>query len=141
MNQAPIMWTTQKHTLVTLSSGESEYVAMSYCGKLVKWLLRLFWEVSTEMVLDDEPKMYPITMFSDSSTGLSIAKNPRVSERNKHIALKYQHIKELAETGIINIKRIRAYLQATDRFTKSLPVERLNIHTILCGIRNSIMHL
>lgn len=76
------MWTTKKQTLVTLSPGEAEFVAKSYCRKTFNWLHRLFWELSAELFLKNEPEMYSIATYSDRSTALSIAKSAKVLERN-----------------------------------------------------------
>lgn len=50
VKKASVMWETKKQTLVVLSSGEVECIAMSYCRRTLRWLRRILWELSNENI-------------------------------------------------------------------------------------------
>lgn len=118
VNNAPIYWSSKRQTLVTLSSSEAEYVALSSCAKQVIWLRRLFYEMRTNKAITDEPKLPATVINTDSSSGLSLATKQVVSERNKHIDIKIHHVKDLIRDNIIIVNLIRTYEQPADLLTK-----------------------
>ena len=48
INGTPIAWRTRRQTIIALSSAESEYIALSECGKHITWSRKLYWEVASK---------------------------------------------------------------------------------------------
>ena len=97
INGGPISWKSQKQTVIALSSAESEYIAMSSCAKQVTWLRRILWEIGVRRPfdVDDSTCMSPTCIFSDSTAAIAFAYNETIAARNKHIAIKFHHLKDL----------------------------------------------
>lgn len=66
--------------------------------------------------------MYPISISMDSSTDMSIVEKAKSSERNKNIAIKFQNIKELVKTVVVNVYGISTEVQPADVLTKESSV-------------------
>ena len=101
INSAPVYWTSKRQSLVTLSSAEAEYVALSQCGKQIINLRSLFSEFQQNQPIKSEPNLPATEIITDSTSAISLVTKPSVSERNKHIDLKSHHIKELNNNGTI----------------------------------------
>ena len=78
-NNAPIYWASKRQTLVTLSSGEAEYVAVSACCKEVIWIRRLFSELLHNQSISFEPRLPPTTMNTDSTSAISLNTKQKIS--------------------------------------------------------------
>lgn len=118
VNSAPIYWASKRQSLVTLSSGEAEYVALSAAGKQLTWLRRLFEELLYHRPTNQEACIPPSIIFSDSTAAMAIANKPQVSERNKHIELKVHHIRDLISRGVVSLQHINTQNQIADILTK-----------------------
>lgn len=93
INVTPVYWRSKRHTIITLSSGEAEYVALSTCPKELTWIRKLFAEIFTQKPCAESRTMGPTTAQIDSSDGASIASPQNISWRKKHISLKFYHVR------------------------------------------------
>ena len=75
---SPVSWKTRKQKMVSHSSAESEYRAMSDAVKELRWIKSLLEDLRVSH--DD-----PMTLFCDSKAAMYIAANPVFHERTKHI--------------------------------------------------------
>lgn len=76
-------WCVRKQTIVSMSSAESEYIALATAGKLtVAW--KNFLETFGESI-------NPVPIFSDSNAAIAIASTYE-TKRTKHIDLNYHFI-------------------------------------------------
>lgn len=73
--------------------------------------------------------MPPTTMMTDNTASISLATNPQVSERNKHIEIKVHHIRDLLRRDIISLSHIATTEQLADILTK--PLAREPFHYLL----------
>ncbi len=81
MGQGAVMWTSRKQPIVTVSTGESEYVGLTPASKNMIWLHKILSELSTFIA---NPSIYPTEptiLYSDSQNALSIAKDSVFHER------------------------------------------------------------
>ena len=93
IHDTPVYWRSKRQTVITLSSGEAEYVALSTCAKDVTWIRKFFTEICTQTPWSESNTIAPTTVEIDSTAGASIASNQNMSARNKHISLKYHHLR------------------------------------------------
>ena len=120
VNGSPVYWKSKRQTVVTLSSGEAEYFALSTCAKTVSWVRKIYWEVYHQLPWTERNYFHPTEIDVDSTVAISISTNPQVSAKNKHIDLKYHHVRDLIDEGIIRLYHVASMNQRTDMMTKIL---------------------
>ena len=121
LNGVPISWKSRSQRAVILSTAESEYYAISeVCSELifVKNMLE-FLGVKLEL---------PIIVHVDNVGAIYLAKNQVLSNRTKHIGVRYHFVREYIEDGIIKIVFVRSKENDADMFTKNLQKELFNKH-------------
>ena len=110
-------WSSKKQISVSLSTAESEYVALSACAKLGLWYKGLVSDMGLEMSIT-----HPIVILSDSRSAIAIASSPvgQVSKHSKHIEQRIHWFKELVMNGKLSIRFIEGVNNIADIFTKNL---------------------
>jgi hypothetical protein len=112
-----ISYASKRQPCVALSSTEAEYVALSKAAQTIVWLRRLLQQLG---FLDDEPTI----TFEDNTSCISIANDEGLSQKTKHIDVKYHYIREQIRNGSVEVFYISTVYQLADYFTKALPVFR-----------------
>jgi len=82
---APVTWSSKKQTLVTLSSTEAEYIALSEAVKEAVWMKGLLEDFNQHV-----PP--PIHIYEDNQNCIRLLKNERSSLRTKHTDVKYNFV-------------------------------------------------
>lgn len=107
-----ILWSSKKQMCVTLSSAESEYVALSLCIVEANWL--------RSILSDFNINCNNITIFEDNQSVIKLANNSENNKRLKHIDIKYRYIVEQVNKGLISLKYINTSENIADILTKPL---------------------
>jgi hypothetical protein len=76
LGNGAISWESKRQSVVSVSAGEAEYVALSEASREAKHLRNLFYEITN--------KKGCIDMFNDSQTALEWAHDPTAHNRTKH---------------------------------------------------------
>ena len=84
-----ISWMSQLQKIVTISTTEAEYVAVTESSKELIWLQSLLAELGFDQVMN--------VLHSDSQSAIHLAKNSAFHSRTKHIDLRYHFIRSLIE--------------------------------------------
>lgn len=108
----PVIWTSKKQQTVSISSTEAEYLAVSSVCQEILWIKQLLeiFQLSFSK---------PVIVYEDNQGCIFIAKNPE-TKRSKHIDIKHHFVRELVESGKIELKYLPTECQQADIFTKSL---------------------
>nr|GFA21441.1 retrovirus-related Pol polyprotein from transposon TNT 1-94 [Tanacetum cinerariifolium] len=118
-----VCWSSKKQNYVSISTGESEYVAVSSCCAQVLWMRAQVLWIRTQ--LTDYGFFYDkVTIYCDSKSAIAISCNPVQHTRTKHIDVRYHFIKDHVEKGTIELYFVGTEYQLADLFTKSLPEAR-----------------
>ena len=99
---------------MTLSSTEAEYVSASETGREVKYLRTLL-----EFLEQSEEGPTPVCM--DSSPAIFWITDPVQHRRNKHLDVRYHHVRELQERKIIEAVKIPRDFNRADPLTHAVP--------------------
>jgi hypothetical protein len=111
-NGAAISWKSKKQKIVTLSSMEAEYVALTNAAKEGIYLRNLSNE--------HQPTTKPMVLYEDNQSAIKTAENKIHNERSKHIDVRYHFIREQVEQKKFVLKYIPTTDQIADIFTKPL---------------------
>lgn len=84
LNGAIISWSCRKQKLVALSSTEAEFIAVCEAVKEINYLKNILAEV-------DQIQPQPIILYEDNQSTIKMLKNEKISQRTKHIDIKYHY--------------------------------------------------
>ena len=116
--RCPIIWCSKLQTEITLSTTESEYVALSHSLRDVIPLIGLLNELQVIPEKENPPEVH-CRIFEDNKGCIDLVKAPKMRPRTKHIALKYHHFRShIGKT--ISIQYIETGDQIADIFTKAI---------------------
>ena len=108
-----IAWKSKKQDVVSHSSAEAEYRAMSATFKDILWLSRMLAELGC-------PSANTPVLYCDSTAALHIAKNHMFHERTKHIERECHAIRERIIAGQLKTLHVQSENQLADALTKPL---------------------
>ena len=107
-----VSWKTKLQKVTATSSTESEYIALSMAAKQAVWLQRAL----KELLGEDIESIVKI----DSKSDLDLAKNHMISDKSKHIKVRYHYIRELVEEGELKVVHTPGKENLADIGTKAL---------------------
>ncbi|WVZ85006.1 hypothetical protein U9M48_031971 [Paspalum notatum var. saurae] len=90
-----VSWSSRKQASVALSTTEAEYVAAASCCS------QLLWMKAT--LSDFDLRFGRIPLLVDSTSAISVAKNPVLHSRTKHINVRFHFLKDHYEKGDIDL--------------------------------------
>ncbi|GJR63994.1 hypothetical protein Tco_0010059 [Tanacetum coccineum] len=105
-----VCWSSKKQNCVSISTAESEYVAVSGCCAQVLWMRTQLTDYG--FFFDKVP------IYCDSKSAIAISCNPVQHTRTKHIDVRYHFIKDHVEKGTIELYFVGTEFQLADLFTK-----------------------
>ncbi len=121
-----ISWVSQLQKIVTISTTEAEYVAVTEASKELIWLQGLLTELGFEQEMN--------VLHSDSQSVIHLAKNLAFHSTTKHIDLHYHFIRLLIEDGVLKLVKIAGSKNPADMLTKPITTEKLELCTASVGL-------
>ena len=121
MNEGAITWGSKKQNDVSLSTTESEYIALAEAAREATWLRNLLKDLGFA-----QPK--PTVIFGDNSGSLAIAKNPQYHKRTKHFDIRHHYIRQKVRENEIEVTYCPTSEMTADIFTKPLPKPKHQKH-------------
>ncbi|WVZ52655.1 hypothetical protein U9M48_003694, partial [Paspalum notatum var. saurae] len=107
-----VSWFSCKQASVSLSTIEAEYIAAASCCS------QLLWMKAT--LSDFGLRFERIPLLVDSTSAISIAKNPVLHSRAKQIDVRFHFLRDHYEKGNIDLVHVVTQNQLADIFTKPL---------------------
>jgi len=72
------------------------------------------------------PQSVPI--YEDNQSTIAYANAPQISARTKHIDIRYHYVKELTQSGFLQLKYVPTAEQVADGLTKNL--DRIKLESL-----------
>jgi hypothetical protein len=126
-----ISWSSKKQELVSLSTTEAEYVAMTHAAKEAIWLRKLIAELF-------RPLEHPITLHGDNQSAIALAYSDigQFHARTKHIDIRYHFIRYVIGTNSIRLVYCPTQDMVADVLTKALPSVKAKHFAAALGLRS-----
>ena len=115
------MWFSRLQKLVTLSTTESELVALIVVAQETLWMLKFLEGIG-------EKQSTPVNIFEDNKSTIAIAKHSQLSGRTKHLDLRQKFIQQAIEDGTLNVEYCETLKMLADLLTKPLPFPLFSKH-------------
>lgn len=110
-----VSWSSKKQSCVALSTAEAEYMALSTASQEAVWLNNLVYKLNFETNV-----IKPVIIYEDNMSTISIANNNVISNRTKHVQIRFHYIKELINNNCINVEFCPSEEMIADVLTKAL---------------------
>jgi len=111
-----VSWISKLQTVVALSTTEAEYMAATQACKEAIWMQRLLEEL--------RHKQRVISLYCDSQSALHIARNPAFHSRTKHIDVQYHFVREVVESGQVDMQKIHTENNLAEVLTKPVATDK-----------------
>ena len=125
---ATIQFGSRTQSVVALSSAESELYAIGTGATESLHAMNFIKEAMPTMKIN-------IRIYTDSTSGKSMATRIGSSKKAKHIDLKYLFIQQLVHNGILSIHKVHTTANMADILTKYTSAEVLHKHLYNIGLR------
>lgn len=129
LNGGTISWCSKKQQCVTLSSTEAELVAMAEACKEAIWISKLLKDIN-------QTKNQETIIYEDNTSCLKMLTNEKISNRTKHIDIRYFYLRELAEKKQYEFQHCSTDKMIADALTKPLNATKLNEFKKLMNLNN-----
>ena len=107
------------------STTEAEFIAAAACACQAIWLKRVLKTL-------DQTQQEKNTIHCDNSSAIELSRNPVMHGRSKHIDVRFHFLRELAQTGMIELVHCNTLEQIADVMTKPLKLDAfLKLRTML----------
>lgn len=126
-NGSPILWKSKKHSMITMSTCESEYLAGTELIRELSWIRNI--QIGLNL-----PPPLPITVFGDNENANGIATSG-VQHRTRHIEARHYYITEKVREAMIEMKYLPTEEMIPDMFTKALPCDTIRRHSRSLGLQ------
>ena len=108
-----VSWSSQKQSIVALSSCEAEYIAATSATCQAVWMSRLLGELMRTEAMK-------VKLLVENQSAITLSKNPVHHNRTKHIDTRYHFVRQCVEEKKIEVEFVRSEDQLADIFTKAL---------------------
>jgi hypothetical protein len=105
-----VSWSSRKQSSVALSTIEAEYVAVTSCCSQLLWMMATLRDFGLDF--------HHVPLLCDSTSAISVAKNPVLHSRTKHIDVHF--LRDHYEKGDTELRYIDTTRQLADILTKPL---------------------
>ncbi|MEM1007427.1 MAG: reverse transcriptase domain-containing protein, partial [Myxococcota bacterium] len=109
----PVLWRSFLQTVVALSTGEAEYMALSPLCKEVIFATQLCTEI-------DFKAKTPVLLFDDSEPAIAIAMGTGLTKRSRSIRLSFHNVRDCVATNVLTVQKVSGKTNPADILTKPL---------------------
>ncbi|GJV46116.1 integrase, catalytic region, zinc finger, CCHC-type containing protein, partial [Tanacetum coccineum] len=126
-------WSSKKQKSTTISTTETEYIAMSRCCAQILWM--------RSQLTDYSFVFNKIPLYCDNRSAIALYCNNVQHSRSKHIDIRHHFIREQVEKGMVGLYFVMTDYQLADIFTKALPRERFEFLLPHLGMKNTMANV
>lgn len=102
--------------MVALSTCEAEYIFGALSAYQPVWIMNLLQELKFKV-------SKPIRLMIDNKSAITLAKNPVMHGRSRHIDTKCQFLHGQVQNGVLEVVHCSTHKQLADVMTKTIKTE------------------
>jgi len=122
-----VSWAAKRQEIVSLSTTESEYVAVTHASKEALWLRSLISQLF-------DIKLEATTLFSDNQSAIALTQDHQYHPRTKHIDIRFHFIRWIVENGSLRLIYCPTEDMLADTLTKALPSPKVKHFAVELGL-------
>jgi hypothetical protein len=123
-----VSWKACLQATVAMCTTEVEYMAVAEAAKEALWLKGIYSELCGIKSC--------ITIHCDSQSAIYLTKDQMITEKSKHIDVRYHFVRDVIEKGLVKVCKISTHDNPADMMTKHVPVAKFELCSSLVGITN-----
>ena len=112
-NKSIISWTSKKQKSVSLSSTESEFIALTDVARELLWIQPIYSFLGIQNIND------LTIILEDNMPVINLALNQQPKGRTKHLNVKVKFIAQLIEERIFKLEKVSSAENCADQMTKA----------------------
>ena len=120
----PLIWKSQLQTCIAMSTGESEYSALSSSMRILlpirQMLLEFVQHVRIPQNFGTVGSLISTTVHEDNSSALMLATEHRITNRTRHYNVKWHFFWDQVKDGHVKVVKVPTQDQCADYLTKGL---------------------
>ena len=89
--KCPILWVSKLQPEISLSTTESEYIALSQTMREIIPMMENLEQLEKTLNIKSKCSSVKCKLFEDNNSAIELSKSPKIRSRTKHIALKCHH--------------------------------------------------
>ena len=124
-----VSWSSKKQPIVTLSSTEAEYIALTHALKDIIWIQKLLEDFSSIFSYS-----LPTTLHCDNQGTIHLSKDSTFHGRTKHIDIHFHFIRQMVSQAHITLLYCPTDDMIADTFTKPLACFKFKKFHRLLGV-------
>ena len=113
MSGAAVAYKCRTQDITSLSSTESELIAVDEATRALRYLLKLLRDFGV-------PVEEPVLVGQDNMSTIALINSTHFNPRTRHLALRYHHCGEQQREGVLKIGHLPTEHMAADVLTKAL---------------------
>ena len=125
-----VSWCSKRQEVVSLSTAESEYVAVSHATKEALWLRSLIGQVFGRFA-------DLTTLYCDNQAAIALAKDHQYHARTKHIDIRFHFVRWVISDGHLRLIYCPTDDMVADTLTKALPSAKVKHFAQELGLRTN----
>jgi hypothetical protein len=122
-----VSWSFQKQSIVTLSSTEAKFIALTHASKEALWMCHFITEIF-------QPLNSSFKIYSDNQSAIAIAYGNQQHARTKHFDIWLYIIRDTIKREEIMVEYLPTDQMLADILTKGLPGPKTKMLTEKLGI-------
>lgn len=122
-----VSWSSKRQEIISLSTTESEYVALTHASKEALWLRSLIGQIFA-------PFVDPVPMNSDNQSAIALARDNQYHARTKHIDIRFHFIRWIIEEKKLRLVYCPTEEMVADALTKALPSPKVKHFASALGL-------
>jgi hypothetical protein len=130
MNGGAVCWKSSMQTVIADSTTEGEYIAASEAAKEAVWIRQFLEGLKVVPTADNH-----VPLFCDNSGAVFQAKEPKSSNKSRHVLRKYHVIRDYVDRREIDICKVRTENNIADPLTKPLPQSKHDGYVVSMGVK------